>query len=157
MPSGQTLDYPKSKQTKLKYDAFIRAYTTNGRVGSKAAEKAGYSKKNARQQAVKLLAIPYIQEELKKIEDKEKQSFDEFIKEKRLTVRDRIEYAEQILLLGMKKNRFGGATDLSAANRALNTLNEMLGNDDGDGDGAESYTFEFKVKPAKSDVKVTNA
>jgi len=65
---SRTTDYPSNKSAQRKYDAFCRAYHLNGNKGAAAAVVAGYSEKNARQQASKLLSIPYIQEKLAELQ-----------------------------------------------------------------------------------------
>lgn len=64
----------KAGKVTLKQRRFCRAYALHG-VGSQAAREAGYSPKNDRCQAVKLLKMPHIQamikEERAKIEEKQ--------------------------------------------------------------------------------------
>jgi len=58
---------PRTKQAKEQYDSFISEYRID-RNGTRAAIKAGYAQKAAAQQAYDLLRIPYIADEIARLD-----------------------------------------------------------------------------------------
>lgn len=133
--------------TRQKYDVFCLEFVANGRNAAKAAEQAGYSEKTARQQAAKLLKIPYICDKLLQLEsvasDKAEEKFN-------ITLEKRLKWLEQIVGTGLRETfdvqGNPKAENLQASTSAIKELNLMLGTD--------SHT---EVKPVKVFVGVQDA
>lgn len=151
---SRSADYPKTATCKRKYDAFCMAYHSNGNVGSEAAIKAGYSAKTARQQAAKLLTIPYIAEKIEILQQEVK-------KEYIITVEQRLKWLEDIVKEAMTP--YIDANDnkrplaLSDARGAIAEMNKMLGTTNSNDEESPSYEVTFSVNPAKKEIQVTNA
>lgn len=141
--------------TKHKYDEFCMEFVTNGRNSAKAAVSAGYKAKGARQQAQKLLQIPYVCDKLRELEAiaarKAKEKFN-------ITLEQRLEWLEYAVKAGFREiplssfaskedhNLPTKAENLPASISAIKELNEMLGTDTHEG-----------VKPVKVFIGVQDA
>jgi len=120
----KSADYPKNKATQKRYDAFCHAYHTNGNNGSAACVSAGYSKRTARQCAVKLLTIPYIKEKLAELQSEASEEYS-------ITLEQRLKWLEGVVKEGfephidaqLNKRPLG----LNNVVSAIKELNLMLG------------------------------
>ncbi len=132
-------------------------FVTNGRNAAKAAVSAGYKANGARQQAQKLLQIPYICDKLRELEatasKKAEEKFD-------ISLEKRLRWLERAVEAGFReiplssfaaKDEDGNelptkAENLPASISAIKELNEMLGTDTHEG-----------VKPVKVFIGVEDA
>ena len=164
-----------NKGTKERYDAFIRHYHQNGNNGTQAATDAGYSPKTARFQANKLLTIPYIQDELKRLQSKA-------VETSEITLEIRLNNLQRVIDAGLEtyihnsfqevvpdnsKEAEEGATkiintkilryqNLPAVVSAVREQNIMLGTTE-ENEKGESMAISFSVKDSVGEVKITNA
>ena len=130
-------------------------FVVNGRNSAKAAVEAGYKKKGARQQAQKLLKIPYICDKLRELEAiASKKAVEKF----NITLEQRLEWLQYAVKAGFREiplssfaskeddNLPTKAENLPASISAIKELNEMLGTDSHEG-----------VKPVKVFIGVQDA
>lgn len=133
--------------TKAKYDAFCREYLSNGNNGAKAAESVGYKQKSSRQQAIKLLQIPYISDKIAQLQTQiTKVSEEKFS----ITLEQRLEWLQKAVDIGFRETQDmqgnSKAENLQASISAIKELNVMLGTDS-----------HAEVKPVKVFVGVQDA
>ena len=130
-------------------------FVANGRNSAKAAVSAGYKANGARQQAQKLLQIPYICDKLRELEAiASKKAVEKF----NITLEQRLEWLQYAVKAGFREiplssfaskeddNLPTKAENLPASISAIKELNEMLGTDSHEG-----------VKPVKVFIGVQDA
>lgn len=133
--------------TKAKYDAFCREYLSNNNNGAKAAEAVGYKKSSSRQQAIKLMQIPYIVDKLAQLQSEITKISEEKFS---ITLEQRLQWLQKAVDIGFRETMDmqgnAKAENVQASISAIRELNVMLGTDS-----------HAEVKPVKVFVGVQDA